>query len=64
MLQLCVPMVLQTFHMLASTPKLKAVAMRLMTALWKKQVCQSTLRPNVSSSCVVLSFSTHTCFFV
>ncbi|XP_053199817.1 focadhesin [Scomber japonicus] len=35
--KLCVPMVLQTFHMLASTPKLKAVAMRLMTALWKKQ---------------------------
>ncbi|KAM7365969.1 hypothetical protein PAMP_015444 [Pampus punctatissimus] len=35
--KLCVPMVLQTLHMLASTPKLKAVAMRLMTALWKKQ---------------------------
>ncbi|KAM8898854.1 focadhesin isoform 1-T1 [Spinachia spinachia] len=33
----CVPMVLQTLHMLASTPKLRAVAMRLMTALWKKQ---------------------------
>uniref|UniRef100_A0A8C4NVA7 DUF3730 domain-containing protein n=1 Tax=Dicentrarchus labrax TaxID=13489 RepID=A0A8C4NVA7_DICLA len=37
MFQLCVPMVLQTIHMLASTPKLRAVAMRLMTALWKKQ---------------------------
>ncbi|XP_043953730.1 focadhesin isoform X1 [Gambusia affinis] len=35
--KLCVPMVLQTLHMLASSPKLKAVAMRLMTALWKKQ---------------------------
>ncbi|KAI3375862.1 hypothetical protein L3Q82_004137 [Scortum barcoo] len=33
----CVPMVLQTLHMLASTPKLRAVAMRLMTALWKRQ---------------------------
>uniref|UniRef100_A0A671UN83 Focadhesin n=1 Tax=Sparus aurata TaxID=8175 RepID=A0A671UN83_SPAAU len=36
-MQLCVPMVLQTLHMLASAPKLRAVAMRLMTALWKKQ---------------------------
>uniref|UniRef100_UPI0037E81FBB focadhesin n=1 Tax=Semicossyphus pulcher TaxID=241346 RepID=UPI0037E81FBB len=35
--KLCVPMVLQTLHMLASTPKLRAVAMRLMTVLWKKQ---------------------------
>ncbi|XP_034532394.1 focadhesin [Notolabrus celidotus] len=35
--KLCVPMVLQTLHMLASTPKLRAVAMRLMTTLWKKQ---------------------------
>ncbi|XP_045921800.1 focadhesin [Micropterus dolomieu] len=35
--KLCVPSVLQTLHMLASTPKLRAVAMRLMTALWKKQ---------------------------
>nr|XP_046235770.1 focadhesin isoform X2 [Scatophagus argus]XP_046235771.1 focadhesin isoform X2 [Scatophagus argus] len=35
--KLCVPMVLQTLHILASTPKLRAVAMRLMTALWKKQ---------------------------
>uniref|UniRef100_A0A7N8Y655 Focadhesin n=1 Tax=Mastacembelus armatus TaxID=205130 RepID=A0A7N8Y655_9TELE len=35
--QLCIPMVLQTLHMLASAPKLRAVAMRLMTALWKKQ---------------------------
>uniref|UniRef100_A0A3Q3KNU3 Focadhesin n=1 Tax=Mastacembelus armatus TaxID=205130 RepID=A0A3Q3KNU3_9TELE len=34
---LCIPMVLQTLHMLASAPKLRAVAMRLMTALWKKQ---------------------------
>nr|XP_020450551.1 focadhesin [Monopterus albus]XP_020450552.1 focadhesin [Monopterus albus]XP_020450553.1 focadhesin [Monopterus albus]XP_020450554.1 focadhesin [Monopterus albus]XP_020450555.1 focadhesin [Monopterus albus]XP_020450556.1 focadhesin [Monopterus albus] len=33
----CVPMVLQTLHMLASAPKLRAVAMRLMTALWKRQ---------------------------
>lgn len=36
--QLCVPMVLQTLHMLASAPRLRAVAMRLMTTLWKKQV--------------------------
>uniref|UniRef100_A0A3P8SQ34 Focadhesin n=1 Tax=Amphiprion percula TaxID=161767 RepID=A0A3P8SQ34_AMPPE len=35
--QLCVPMVLQTLHMLASAPKLRGVAMRLVTALWKKQ---------------------------
>lgn len=41
--QLCVPMVLQTLHMLASSPKLKAVAMRLITALWRKQVCQLLL---------------------
>lgn len=31
-------MLLQTLHMLASSPKLKAVTMRLMTALWKRQV--------------------------
>ncbi|KAM3857392.1 focadhesin [Diretmus argenteus] len=35
--KLCVPQVLQTLQMLASAPKLRAVAMRLMTALWKKQ---------------------------
>ncbi|XP_054914412.1 focadhesin isoform X2 [Poeciliopsis prolifica] len=35
--KLCVPMLLQTLHMLASSPKLRAVAMRLMTALWKRQ---------------------------
>ncbi|KAG7495749.1 focadhesin [Solea senegalensis] len=35
--KLCVPVVLQTLHMLASAPKLRAMAMRLMTALWKKQ---------------------------
>uniref|UniRef100_A0A8C6P7N1 Focadhesin n=1 Tax=Nothobranchius furzeri TaxID=105023 RepID=A0A8C6P7N1_NOTFU len=35
--QLCVPMVLQTLHTLASDSKLRAVSMRLMTALWKKQ---------------------------
>uniref|UniRef100_A0AAQ6AID0 DUF3730 domain-containing protein n=1 Tax=Amphiprion ocellaris TaxID=80972 RepID=A0AAQ6AID0_AMPOC len=35
--QLCVPMVLQTLHMLASAPKLRGVALRLVTALWKKQ---------------------------
>ncbi|TMS01998.1 hypothetical protein E3U43_007538 [Larimichthys crocea] len=35
--KLCVPMVLQTLQMLASAPKLRAVAMRLMTVLWKKQ---------------------------
>uniref|UniRef100_UPI003AB0ACCF focadhesin n=1 Tax=Centroberyx gerrardi TaxID=166262 RepID=UPI003AB0ACCF len=35
--KLCVPQVLQTLQMLASAPKLKAVAMRLMTTLWKKQ---------------------------
>lgn len=33
----CVPMVLQTLKMLSSAPKLRAVAMCLMTALWKKQ---------------------------
>ncbi|XP_012735632.2 focadhesin [Fundulus heteroclitus] len=35
--KLCVPMVLQTLQMLASSPKLRAVAMRLMTTLWKRQ---------------------------
>ncbi|XP_023119509.2 focadhesin isoform X1 [Amphiprion ocellaris] len=35
--KLCVPMVLQTLHMLASAPKLRGVALRLVTALWKKQ---------------------------
>ncbi|XP_072232012.1 focadhesin isoform X2 [Leuresthes tenuis] len=35
--KLCVPMVLQTLHMLASAPKLRAVSVRLMTVLWKKQ---------------------------
>lgn len=39
MFQVCVPMVLQTLHMLASAPRMRAVAMRLLTALWKKQVC-------------------------
>lgn len=37
--QLCIPMVLQTLSMLASAPKMSAVAMRLLTALWKIQVC-------------------------
>lgn len=45
MLQLCVPMVLQTLQMLASAPKLRAVAMRLMTVLWKKQVCDNKSGP-------------------
>ncbi|CAN9509782.1 unnamed protein product [Ophioblennius macclurei] len=35
--KLCVPMVLQTLVVLAGTPKLRAVATRLMTALWMKQ---------------------------
>nr|CAG5914816.1 unnamed protein product [Menidia menidia] len=35
--KLCVPLVLQTLHMLASSPRLRAVAVRLMTTLWKKQ---------------------------
>ncbi|CAL9694547.1 unnamed protein product [Knipowitschia caucasica] len=35
--KLCFPMVLQTLHVLASAPKLRAVSMRLMAALWKKQ---------------------------
>ncbi|KAM8882281.1 focadhesin isoform 1-T1 [Synchiropus picturatus] len=35
--QLCVPMVLQTLNLLACNPKLKAVVMRLITALWRKQ---------------------------
>lgn len=40
--QLCIPMVLQTLSMLASAPKMSAVAMRLLTALWKIQVCHDT----------------------
>ncbi|XP_077597799.1 focadhesin [Stigmatopora nigra] len=35
--KLCIPTVLQTLNLLASDPKLKAVAMRLTTQLWKKQ---------------------------
>ncbi|XP_057711558.1 focadhesin isoform X2 [Corythoichthys intestinalis] len=35
--KICVPMVLQTLGLLASDLKLKAVAMRLTTDLWKKQ---------------------------
>ncbi|XP_030579046.1 focadhesin [Archocentrus centrarchus] len=35
--KLCFPIVLHALHMLASCPKLRPVAMRLMTALWKKQ---------------------------
>ncbi|KAM6909393.1 focadhesin [Xenentodon cancila] len=35
--KLCVPLVLQTLHMVASAPQLRAVAIRLMTVLWKKQ---------------------------
>lgn len=35
--KLCVPMVLQSLHMLASCPSLRPVALRLMTTLWKKQ---------------------------
>uniref|UniRef100_A0A3Q3X776 Uncharacterized protein n=1 Tax=Mola mola TaxID=94237 RepID=A0A3Q3X776_MOLML len=35
--KLCIPVVLQTLYMLTRTPKLKAVEMRLMTSLWKKQ---------------------------
>lgn len=38
-LQLCISMVLQTLSMVASAPKMSAVAMRLLTALWKLQVC-------------------------
>ncbi|XP_077355104.1 focadhesin isoform X2 [Festucalex cinctus] len=41
--KLCVPAVLQTLGMLASNPKLKALAMRLTTALWKKQVARRPL---------------------
>ncbi|XP_056156297.1 focadhesin [Lampris incognitus] len=33
----CIPQVLNTLQMLASAPKLRAVAMRLMTVLWEKQ---------------------------
>uniref|UniRef100_H2RQ74 Focadhesin n=1 Tax=Takifugu rubripes TaxID=31033 RepID=H2RQ74_TAKRU len=36
--KLCISMVLQTLSMLASAPKMSAVAMRLLTALWKIQV--------------------------
>uniref|UniRef100_A0A673VPZ0 Focadhesin n=1 Tax=Salmo trutta TaxID=8032 RepID=A0A673VPZ0_SALTR len=35
--QLCLPQVLHTLQMLGSAPKLRAVALRLMTALWEKQ---------------------------
>ncbi|XP_068163845.1 focadhesin isoform X2 [Antennarius striatus] len=35
--KLCVPMVMQTLLRLASSPRLRAVVMRLLTALWKKQ---------------------------
>ncbi|KAM4611436.1 focadhesin [Polymixia lowei] len=35
--KLCVPQVLHILQMLASAPKLRAVAMRLMAALWEKQ---------------------------
>ncbi|XP_056883084.1 focadhesin [Takifugu flavidus] len=35
--KLCISMVLQTLSMLASAPKMSAVAMRLLTALWKIQ---------------------------
>uniref|UniRef100_A0A3P9C2E4 Focadhesin n=1 Tax=Maylandia zebra TaxID=106582 RepID=A0A3P9C2E4_9CICH len=34
---LCFPIVLHSLHMLAGSPKLRAVGLRLMTALWKKQ---------------------------
>ncbi|KAI4808283.1 hypothetical protein KUCAC02_000347, partial [Chaenocephalus aceratus] len=52
--KLCVPMVLQTLNKLASAPKLRAVAMRLLTALWKKQVVDfvslwRTLGPQLSA---------------
>uniref|UniRef100_A0A8C9TBF0 Focadhesin n=1 Tax=Scleropages formosus TaxID=113540 RepID=A0A8C9TBF0_SCLFO len=33
----CVPQVLQTLQMLGSSPKLQAVALRLMSALWQRQ---------------------------
>ena len=36
--QLCVPQVLQVLQSLSSAPNLRAVVMRLMTELWKKQV--------------------------
>uniref|UniRef100_A0AAX7VFS8 DUF3730 domain-containing protein n=1 Tax=Astatotilapia calliptera TaxID=8154 RepID=A0AAX7VFS8_ASTCA len=35
--KLCFPIVLHSLHMLAGSPKLRAVGLRLMTALWKKQ---------------------------
>uniref|UniRef100_A0A8C7M2R3 DUF3730 domain-containing protein n=1 Tax=Oncorhynchus mykiss TaxID=8022 RepID=A0A8C7M2R3_ONCMY len=35
--KLCLPQVLHTLQMLGSAPKLRAVALRLMTALWEKQ---------------------------
>lgn len=38
LLQLCIPVVLQSLSMLAAAPKMAAVAMRLMAALWKIQV--------------------------
>lgn len=38
LLQLCIPLVLQNLSMLTGVPKMAAVAMRLLTALWKIQV--------------------------
>uniref|UniRef100_A0A6Q2ZP48 DUF3730 domain-containing protein n=1 Tax=Esox lucius TaxID=8010 RepID=A0A6Q2ZP48_ESOLU len=35
--KLCVPQVLHTLQMLGSAPRLRAVSLRLMTALWEKQ---------------------------
>ncbi|KAJ8008233.1 hypothetical protein DPEC_G00102680 [Dallia pectoralis] len=35
--KLCVPQVLHTLQMLCSAPRLRAVSLRLMTALWEKQ---------------------------
>ncbi|CAF93350.1 unnamed protein product, partial [Tetraodon nigroviridis] len=37
LLQLCIPLLLQTLSTLAAAPKMTAVAMRLLTALWKLQ---------------------------
>ncbi|XP_063176003.1 focadhesin [Chroicocephalus ridibundus] len=35
--KVCVAQILRAIHMLGSTPKLRAIALRLMTSLWEKQ---------------------------
>ncbi|XP_068278531.1 focadhesin isoform X2 [Nyctibius grandis] len=35
--KVCVPQILHAIHMLGSTPKLRAITLRLMTSLWERQ---------------------------